>query len=365
LRKSNENHRGVKPGSAPRRCDLKGLSLSQTEEWAVRHGLEPYRGRQIRHWLMGRLVGSPHEMTNIPKTVRALIREKAIINPLAQVKTLRSEDGTRKYLFRLRDNHLIESVLIPERDHLTLCISSQAGCAMGCRFCLTGRQGLKRDLHPSEIIEQVILVRRSLDNPEELRNIVLMGMGEPLANYEAVMMALRNMIAEDGMNFSHRKVTLSTCGLVPEMKRLGHDITINLAVSLNSADDETRSSLMPINRKYPLKTLIRACREYPLPNRRMITFEYILINGVNDRAQDALNLAKLLTGLRAKINLIPLNAAPDSHMSPPPLERVLHFQEILVGHHFTVVIRKSKGRDIMAACGQLTGASATEQKGAS
>jgi len=345
------------------KTDLKGLSAREMEEWAVSHGLEPYRGRQIRHWLFTKLAGSSDEMGNIPKAVRAFVRENAIINPLEEVKALESEDGTRKYLFKLQDGHFIESVLIPERDHLTLCISSQAGCAMGCSFCLTGKQGLKRDLNASEIIEQVIFVKRSLEDPERLRNIVLMGMGEPLANYDAVMKALGNLIADDGMNFSHRKVTLSTCGLVPEMKRMGRDITVNLAVSLNAADDETRSSLMPINRKYPLTTLIRACREFPLPNRRMITFEYILINNVNDRNQDALRLSRLLSGIKAKINLIPLNPSPHSDLTPPPMNRILHFQDLLIKHHFTAIIRKSKGTDILAACGQLTGAFADYPEG--
>jgi len=345
------------------KTDLKGLSAREMEKWTVNHGLEPYRGRQIRHWLFTKLAGSSDEMTNIPKAIRVFVRENAIINLLEEVKTLESEDGTRKYLFKLQDGHLIESVLIPERDHLTLCISSQAGCAMGCRFCLTGKQGLQRDLSASEIMEQVILVKRSLEDPERLRNIVLMGMGEPLANYDAVMKALGNLIAGDGMNFSHRKVTLSTCGLVPEMKRMGRDITVNLAVSLNAADDETRSFLMPINRKYPTSTLIRACREFPLPNRRMITFEYILINNVNDRNQDALRLSRLLSGMRAKINLIPLNPSPNFEMTPPPMKRILHFQEILVKRHFTAIIRKSKGRDILAACGQLTGAFAGDPEG--
>ena len=338
------------------KTDLKGLNALETEEWAVSHGLEPYRGKQIRHWLLTRLAGSSDEMTNMPKTIRALVSKNAIINPIREVKTLESEDGTRKYLFKLEDGHLIESVLIPERDHFTLCISSQAGCAMGCRFCLTGKQGLKRDLSASEIMEQVILVKRSLEAPERMRNIVFMGMGEPLANYDAVMKALGNLIADDGMNFSQRKITLSTCGLVPEIKKMGRDITVNLAVSLNAADDETRSSLMPINRKYPLNSLIHACRRFPLPNRRMITFEYILINGINDRDQDALKLSRLLTDMRAKINLIPLNPSPNSNMVPPPMKRILHFRDVLVEHHFTAIIRKSKGRDILAACGQLTGA---------
>ncbi len=337
------------------KTDLKGLNARETEQWAVDNGLEPYRGRQIRHWLLTRLAGSCGEMENLPKSIRELVREKTIIAPLEEVTTLTSEDGTRKYLFRLHDGHLIESVLIAERDHLTLCISSQAGCAMGCRFCLTGKQGFKRDLSPSEIIEQVIFVKRSLDEPERLTNIVLMGMGEPLANYDAVIKAIGNLIAGDGMNFSHKKVTLSTCGLVPEIERLGQDMTVNLAVSLNAADDATRSRLMPVNRKYPISLLIQVCREFPLPNRRMITFEYILIDGVNDRDEDALKLTEVLSGLRAKINLIPLNAASGGDMSPPPMERIIQFQEILADRHFTAMIRKSKGRDILAACGQLTG----------
>jgi len=227
---------------------------------------------------------------------------------------------------------------------------------MGCSFCATGKQGFVRNLHTSEIIEQVILAKRSLEYPDRLKNIVLMGMGEPLANYDAVIKALRNLIEPDGMNFSHRKVTLSTCGLVPEIERLARDITVNLAVSLNGADDETRSRLMPINRKYPLDQLIEVCKSFPLPNRRMITFEYILIKDTNDRDRDAHNLCRLLSGLRAKINLIPLNTDPESPMMPPSMDRIFHFQKILTDRHFTAIIRKSKGRDILAACGQLKGA---------
>ncbi|MBW1783731.1 MAG: 23S rRNA (adenine(2503)-C(2))-methyltransferase RlmN [Deltaproteobacteria bacterium] len=344
------------------KTDLKGLSAREIEAWAVENNLEPYRGRQIRHWLLTRLARSCDEMRNLPKTVRAFLEENAILEPLKEVKILVSEDGTRKYLFESDDGLLIESVLIPERDHLTLCISSQAGCAMGCRFCLTGKQGLKRNLRSSEIIEQAILVKRSLKDPDRLRNIVLMGMGEPLANYDAVITAIRNLTADDGMNFSHRKVTLSTCGLVPQIKKLGQDITVNLAVSLNAADDETRSALMPVNRKYPLHDLIRACKEFPLPNRRMITFEYILIHGVNDRIQDALGLTRRLSGLRAKINLIPLNPTADVDLKPPSMNRIIHFQDILAKHHFTAIIRKSKGRDILAACGQLSGAFTVDHK---
>ena len=337
------------------KADLKGLNAREIEGWAATQGLEAYRGRQIRHWMLGKLAGSFEEMTCLPKSLRALLSKKASITHLENQEILVSEDGTRKYLFRLADGHLIESVLITERDHLTLCISSQAGCAMGCRFCFTAKQGLKRNLTPSEIIDQVIQVKRSLNDPDRLTNIVLMGMGEPLDNYDASLKAVNNLIDQDGMNFSHRKITLSTCGLVPEMEKMGQDVTINLAVSLNAADDETRSYLMPINKRYPLKSLLSACRNFPLPNRRMVTFEYMLIKDINDSGQDAFKLVRLLADLRAKINLIPLNPHPGSQMAPPSTERVLRFHEILLKSHYTAIIRKSKGRDILAACGQLGG----------
>ncbi len=336
--------------------DLKGLDLRETEAWALSQGLDAYRGRQIRQWLFQKLVPSFDDMTNIPKGLRAALKEKANIENLALIQSQTSEDGTEKYLFQLADGQRIESVLIPERDHYTLCISSQVGCAMGCRFCLTGAQGLKRNMSAAEIIDQVIQARRLMSDPDRLTNIVLMGMGEPLANYDAVLKAMGNLIAEDGMNVSHRRVTLSTCGLVPQIERLGRDITVNLAVSLNAADDKTRDVIMPVNRKYPLKELLAACKAFPLPNRRMITFEYVLIDGINDRDEDAERLAQRLAGLRAKINLIPLNPCSAPDMSPPPMERILRFQEILIKRRFTAIIRKSKGQDISAACGQLSGA---------
>jgi 23S rRNA (adenine2503-C2)-methyltransferase len=335
--------------------DLKALDRGEMEKWAAEEGLEGYRGRQVRHWLLKKLAGSFDEMTDLSKPIRALLKEKTRVTNLDKVQTLISEDHTEKFLFRLWDGVVIESVLIPERDHWTLCISSQAGCAMGCRFCLTAKQGLKRNLTAGEIIDQVIQVKRFLGEPDRLTNIVFMGMGEPLSNYDAVVKAIANLIGEDGMNFSHRKVTLSTCGLVPAMRRLGQEATVNLAVSLNAADDRTRNFLMPVNRIYPLRTLLSACRDFPLPNRRMITFEYILIEGVNDRSKDALNLVTLLSGLKAKINLIPLNPHPGLSLGPPTMEQVLLFQDILVKHHFTAIIRKSKGQDISAACGQLSG----------
>jgi 23S rRNA (adenine2503-C2)-methyltransferase len=337
------------------KIDIKGLDSRETEDLVVGLGMEAYRGRQIRQWIFKRLACSFEDMTDLPKSMRTLLKEQASIRPIEKIKHQVSEDGTEKYLFRLSDGLSIESVLIPEKDHYTLCISSQAGCAMGCRFCLTAKQGLKRNLKPSEIVDQVIQVKQSMDEPDRMTNIVLMGMGEPLANYDAVVKAMRTLVNENGANFSHRKVTLSTCGLIPQMKQLGQDITVNLAISLNAADDTTRSFLMPINKKYPLKDLIEACKDFPLPNRRMLTFEYILIEGVNDRNADARELCGLLSRLRAKINLIPLNSHTGLNMSPPPMDSILKFQKILLENHFTAIIRKSKGNDILAACGQLSG----------
>jgi 23S rRNA (adenine2503-C2)-methyltransferase len=338
------------------KCDIKSLDASETEDWVESLGMERYRGRQVREWIFKKLAADFDSMHTLSREARRLLGESTFLTNLKLRSMLTSEDTTRKYLFELHDGQTIETVLIPERDHLTLCISSQVGCAMGCKFCMTGSQGLVRNLRPAEIIDQVIDVRRTLDDPSRLTNIVFMGMGEPLANFEAVARAVKNIVSADGLDFSHRRVTLSTCGLVPGIIRLGQELTINLAVSLNAADNETRSFLMPVNKKYPIEELLAACRSFPLPNRRMITFEYILINEINDRHRDALKLCKILTGIRAKINLIALNAHSASPMGPPPTDRILSFQQVLIDHNYTAVIRKSKGRDILAACGQLRSA---------
>jgi 23S rRNA (adenine2503-C2)-methyltransferase len=337
------------------KTDLKSLSKEETTSWVKGLGLETYRSGQIRQWLFQRMATSFDEMTNISIPIREKLKESAFITRIEKVKTLVSEDKSEKYLFKLDDGNLIESVLIPEKDHFTLCISSQAGCAMGCTFCHTARQGFKRNLTAGEIIEQVIETQRNMADPDKLTNIVLMGMGEPLANYDAVVTAINNLIDQNTISFSHRKITLSTCGLVPNIIRLGKESPVNLAVSLNAGDDETRNLIMPINKTYNLKSLISACKEFPLPSRKMITFEYILIKGINDNPSDALKVAKLLKGVRAKINLIPLNPGPDPDMCAPSWDDMVRFQEILVEKQYTVIIRKSKGQDILAACGQLSG----------
>jgi 23S rRNA (adenine2503-C2)-methyltransferase len=267
---------------------------------------------------------------------------------------LTDKDGTRKLLFRLLDGERIESVLIDEERRLTLCVSSQVGCALGCRFCLTGEQGYRRNLSAGEIVDQICAARRELGPEERITNLVFMGMGEPLANLQQVAKALEIITSDHGLNFSTRKVTLSTVGLVPEMLELSRLFPIKLAISLHAADNETRSRIMPINRRYPLEELLEACRQLELPRRQRITFEYLLLAGVNDSAADARKLAKLLRGLRAKINLIPFNEYPGSPFQRPSPNRIEDFQKILQEKHFTATVRQSRGTEIMAACGQLS-----------
>lgn len=343
----------VTRNTQPGKVDLRNLTLPELEEWVSSLPLKPFRARQIFRWLCRSDTTSFEQMTNLKKELRQQLAEHSYISHLAPKEVEKSEDGTRKFLFELSDGNHIESVLIPDREHYTLCVSSQAGCAMGCRFCLTGRAGFKRNLTAAEIVNQVLAVQNTLQPAEKLTNLVFMGMGEPLANYENLIRSLRILLAGEGCGFSSRKVTVSTCGLIPQMERLGKDITVNLAVSLHAPDNDTRSFLMPINQTYPLEALIDACRRFPLPQRRMITFEYLLIRGLNDAPEQAHTLAKLLRNLRAKINLIPFNAYPGSEFKPSPPEKILAFQQILVKNHYTTIIRQSKGADISAACGQL------------
>ena len=335
------------------KVDLKDLDLEATRTWVEKIGLENYRAEQIRRWIFGHQAGSFEEMTNLSKEIRNYLNSISYISQLKIAKTEISLDGTEKFLFELEDSNSIESVLIPERAHYTACISSQVGCAMGCKFCLTARQGLVRNLKASEIINQVLQIRQSMDQPDRLTNIVLMGMGEPLANYEAVKRAVKSIISPDALRFSRRRVTLSTCGLVPEIERLGIELPINLAVSLNAADDKTRDLLMPINRRYPLRMLIKTLMHFPLTKGGRITFEYILIKDINDRLTDAKNLARLLKDIRAKINLISFNVYNGTPFEAPDEGSILAFQDELIRKNLTVTIRKSKGTDISAACGQL------------
>jgi len=270
-------------------------------------------------------------------------------------KTQLSKDGTKKILFRLEDGLCIESVLIPGKNHWTVCVSTQAGCRMGCRFCMTGKLGFKRNLLPSEITGQITMLRSNMPEGDNIKNIVLMGMGEPLANYENTLKAIGIITSDYGLGFSNRKITVSTCGIAPMIEQLGKDICVNLAISLNAPDNETRNYLMPVNKKYPIEMLLEACRNYPMPGRRMLTFEYILIDGINDSSRDAEKLAHLLKGMRCKLNLIAFNEYPGSTFKTPSEGSIRVFQQVLLNHHYTAIVRASKGSDILAACGQLSG----------
>jgi len=278
----------------------------------------------------------------------------ATIERLHDCHVLTSADGTRKFLARLEDGLMVESVLIPEDGRLTLCLSTQVGCTLDCGFCLTGRMGLKRNLKAHEIVDQVLTVQDRLETGERLTNLVLMGMGEPLANLDGVTEAIARLTdTQWGVGIPARRITLSTAGLAPRLKDVA-TLGINLAVSLNATTNEQRDRLMPaINRLHPLNSLLAACRAFPLPPRRRLTFEYVLLAGINDTEQDARRLAKLLSGMRCKVNLIPFNEFPDSGFRRPEESAVLRFQSVLRKAGLHPFIRKSKGRDVLGACGQL------------
>jgi 23S rRNA (adenine2503-C2)-methyltransferase len=337
------------------RPNIRDMSLSEIEALITDLGKEKYRARQVMKCLYQKGATSFGEMTTLSRGFRARMEDLVVIAEPTLDQILTSADGTKKALFRLADGLFIESVLIPGRNHWTACISTQAGCAMGCLFCLTGRGGLMRNLRPSEITGQMTMLRRFTPEGPEIKNIVLMGMGEPLANYDHTVTAIRILTSDDGLGFSNRKITVSTCGLAPQIIRLGREICVNLAISLNAPDDRRRNALMPVNRKYPLATLLDACRDYPMPGRRMLTFEYILMAGVNDSPADAKALAHLLKNIRCKLNLITFNEFPGSAFRTPSREAVSAFQQVLLDHHYTAILRASRGRDILAACGQLSG----------
>lgn len=338
------------------RLDLKELTLQELEHCVLEWGQPRYRARQLTKWLYKGVLDFA-EMTDVSREFRRELAGRASLSRLALDKEEASRDGTRKFRWRLADGQCIESVLIPEEDHFTLCLSSQAGCAMGCRFCLTARQGFKRNLTASEIVNQILGVKARLAGDRPLKNLVFMGMGEPLANFAALIRAITIIQAPWGLNFSARRVTVSTVGLAPLISRLGREVRVNLTVSLNAADDAARAAIMPVNQTYSLDAVLEACRAFPLPRHRRITFAYVLLAGINDAPDQARRLARLLRDFRAKINLIPFNPHPDLPFIAPPPERVLEFQEILREAHYPVFIRESRGRDIAAACGQLVGES--------
>ncbi|MBI5492966.1 MAG: 23S rRNA (adenine(2503)-C(2))-methyltransferase RlmN [Deltaproteobacteria bacterium] len=316
-------------------------------------GERPYRAAQIYGWVFHRDAASIDSMTDISMALRERLKPEYRICGIDVLDVKRSEDGTRKFLSGLDDGARIESVLIPDEGRLTLCVSSQAGCALGCLFCMTGAAGFTRDLSLSELSGQVFAARGLLDEGERITNIVLMGMGEPLNNYDNVIRFLSVLTDGKGMGFSHNRVTVSTAGVVPAIKRFGFDANVNLAVSLNATTDEVRSRIMPINKKYPIAGLISALKGYPLKNKKYITIEYELIKGLNDTVDDARRLIRLLRGVVCKINLIPFNPFPGAAFERPDARSVDAFHGIVYDAGYTVIVRAGKGADIEAACGQL------------
>jgi len=334
--------------------DLAGLELPELERELAARGIPSFHAGQLYRWIFKRGLTNVDLMTDLSKPLRARLRDEFDLTTPTVVSDERSSDGTRKFELRLQDGKRIESVFIPDTPSMTFCISTQVGCAMACDFCLTGKMGLVRHLSAGEIAGQVRVLATATGLLDVPFNIVLMGMGEPLHNYDNTMKALRMLRAEPGLAVSPRRITLSTVGIVPGLEKLAREpLMPNLAISLHATTDEQRTQLVPPNHKYPLADIIETCRQFPLKNRSRITFEYVLLAGVNDTPDDARRLVKLLSGIKAKVNLIPLNPAPGIPYERPSDERVDRFAQLLADRHLTVSVRKSRGRDIRAACGQL------------
>ncbi len=338
------------------RTDLKGMTIAELEAFFARAGKEKYRARQVSRWIYQEYAESFKAMTDLSLDFRQeLERTCRIASPPAEREQL-STDGTEKYLFRLEDGEAVESVLIPDEDRRTLCISSQVGCALRCGFCATGAMGFRRNMTSSEIIHQVCFAASRLDvRGAALSNVVFMGMGEPLENVAEVSRAIDILLSQFGFGLSGKRVTVSTAGVVPAMLALAEKHPVSFAVSINAPRDEVRSELMPINRKYPLRELVQAIRKVPLQSGRKVTAEYVLLAGVNDSPQDARDLARLLKDARVKVNLIPFNAHECGDFRSPYPEVVDRFRDILLTAGIQAITRERRGADISAACGQLRG----------
>ena len=334
--------------------DLAALDLGELEDLVESLGHKRFHAKQLYRWIWKRGVTDFAGMTNLSRELREALAGVAAVSLPEVIKRDVSEDGTQKFVLRMADGKLIESVFIPDTPAQTFCVSTQVGCAMGCAFCLTGKMGLVRNLSAAEITGQVRLLARTLDLLDKSFNIVLMGMGEPLHNYDATMKALRMLNEKEGLALHPKRVTLSTVGLVPMMDRLaGEALMPNLAVSLHAASEGQRAAIVPSTKKYSMQDVIDACKRFPLAKRRRIMFEYVMLAGVNDAPEDARRLVKVLSGVKAKVNLLPLNAAAGIPFERPSDERVNAFAKILVDRGLMVSVRKSRGRDIRAACGQL------------
>ena len=343
-----------KPPGNPADRHIKNYSPDSLAPILADMGFEKFRLDQILSWLYNKGVTSWEDMRNVGKSQRKALAQRFELGILTPESVQKSKDGTRKYLFKLDDSSKVESVLIPDGKRKTLCISSQVGCALGCKFCHTGTMGLKRNLEQWEIIEQILAVTRERPASQAPTNVVLMGMGEPLMNYDNVVGAVELMVLDRGMAFSHRHITLSTAGIPKMIDRLAEDeVPLSIAISLNAADDELRSRIMPVNVKYPLSEVLAAIERYPFSNRRRVTFEYIMFRGVNDDELNARKLANRVKRFPCKINLIPFNGFPGCEFEASDPEAVEKFAAVLRDKHLSVFVRKSRGADIMAACCQL------------
>lgn len=338
--------------------ELLGLTQDELREFMGELGEKPYRARQLFQAIHRRRIASFDRITDLPKTLRRILDEHAVITFTEIENVFLSSDGTRRFLLRLGDGSEVESVFMPEQRRDTICISSQVGCPLACDFCMTGVIGLKRNMTAGEMVSQVVIVLNQVygevvELPKRT-NIVMMGMGEPLLNYDQTMKAVRVMAEQEGLAIAPRRVTLSTAGIVPRIYDLAkEDIRPRLAISLTASNDELRNKLFPINRKYPLSELIEACQKYPLGDRERLTFEYVMLDGVNDSDRQARELVRLLSSIRAKVNLIPHNPAPELPYGSSPMDRITGFQSILTAAGLPSFIRRPRGQDISAACGQL------------
>jgi len=336
--------------------NLRDITYDGFLRLAAAMGEKPYRAGQLYKWVYARGISSIDEMTDISLELRARLQEKYCITGPSLEETFTADDGTIKLLYELDDGLKIQSVIMPDDTRTTVCLSTQAGCALACGFCLTGTGGYKRNLTLAELAGQVLKAREVSGEDRKITNIVFMGMGEPLLNYETLLEFIKILTDAAGFAISHNRITVSTAGITPAIARLGLDTNVNLAISLNAPDDAKRTALMPVNKRYPLAGLMKALRAYPLQGKKRLTIEYVLLAGVNDSSDDARRLLTLLHGLRCKINLIPFNPFADAPYKRPDEAVAALFKDILIKGGLMAVTRKSRGLDIGAACGQLKNA---------
>ncbi|HKL42191.1 MAG TPA: 23S rRNA (adenine(2503)-C(2))-methyltransferase RlmN [Clostridia bacterium] len=331
--------------------ELRSLYLYEIEEDLVKNGFKKYRAKQIYNWV-SKSTNNFDEMKNIPKDLLDYLRNNFILENMTIEKVVKSKDNTQKFLLKLKDNHVIETVLMKYRHGYSICISTQIGCQMGCQFCASTIGGKVRDLTPGEMLGQIMTLQNYIG--ERIGNVVLMGSGEPLDNYDAVLKFLKLVNDDDGLNISHRSITLSTVGIVPKIYELAEEsLQITLAISLHEVDEFKRTALIPVNKKYSVKEIIKACKFYTKKTKRRITFEYSLINGVNDNMETAIALGKLLKGMLCHVNLIPINAVVEKDFKPSSEINIIKFKETLEKFGIVTTIRREMGSDINAACGQL------------